>query len=408
MKNIIRHKYLETLWHLRDKNLIKVITGARRVGKSTLMLQFQEQLKEQNPEISILNINMEIPEYRFLAEKSWKDVYDFISQTIRSDSMNYVFLDEIQNIVEFEKLLDGLFVHPKVDLYVTGSNAYLLSSELATLLTGRAFEINLLPFSFVEYLECTGKHDNPDKAFSGYVQTGGFPEAVKLSEVNPVYAYQYLQSVYQSIYENDILKRYKIYSDHTYKAVVNFLMDSIGSAVSPGNIAKILTAAGTRIDNKSVSKYIDILVESFLFYKVNRYDIKGKQHLATQEKYYSVDTGFRNALLGKEFHSDFGHLLENVIFLELRRRNFQVWIGKAAGFEVDFVVRTREGYTQYIQVSQTVQNSETLSRELSPFQKIDDHHEKILITMDYENGSHNGIKQINALEWLLNEKSYFI
>jgi predicted AAA+ superfamily ATPase len=178
-------------------------------------------------------------------------------------------------------------------------------------------------------------------------------------------------------------------------------MDSIGSTVSAGNIAKTLTATGTKIENKSVSKYIEILVESFLFYKVNRYDIKGKQHLATLEKYYSVDTGFRSALLGKELMSDSGHLLENIIFLELLRRSNRVWIGKADNFEVDFVVRTNKGYTQYIQVSQTVQNPDTLSRELAPLRKINDHNEKLLITMDYENGSHNGIKQLNAIEWLL-------
>jgi len=219
--------------------------------------------------------------------------------------------------------------------------------------------------------------------------------------MNPNYAGQYLQSVYKNIFENDILKRYNIYSENSYHNVVQFLIDSIGSPVSPGNIAKILTASGTKTDNKSVSRYIDTLVESFLFYKVSRYDIKGKQHLATREKYYAVDTGFRNALLGKELTSDSGHLLENIIFLELLRRNHQVWVGKAEHFEVDFVVRNSEGYTQYIQVSQTVQNPDTLAREIAPFGKIRDHHEKILITMDYETGSRNGVKQINAVEWLL-------
>jgi predicted AAA+ superfamily ATPase len=346
---------------------------------------------------------MDIPEYRFLAEKNWKEVYDFIVQAIHPDQTNYVFLDEIQNVAEFEKLLEGLFVHPKIDLYVTGSNAYLLSSELATLLTGRAFEINLLPFSFAEYLEIMGKENNLTQAFYNYMQTGGLPEAVKLAETNPNYSYQYLKTVYQNIYENDILKRYRIYSGHSYQAVVNFLIDSIGSPVSSGNIAKVLTTNGIKTDNKSVSKYIEILVEAFLFYKTNRYDIKGKQHLSTQEKYYAVDTGLRNALLGKELTSDSGHLLENIIFLELLRRNNQVWVGKADSFEIDFVVRNEEGYTQYIQVSQTVQNPDTLARELAPFNKIRDHCEKILITMDYENGSRNGVKQINAIDWLLNK-----
>jgi predicted AAA+ superfamily ATPase len=402
MKNIIRHTYLETLSQLCGKNLIKVITGVRRIGKSTLMQQFQHFLIEKNPEISILFINMDVPEYRFLAEKSWKEVYDFIAMALNPDKMNYVFLDEIQNVTEFEKLLEGLFVHPNVDLYVTGSNAYLLSSELATLLTGRAFEISLLPFSFAEYLELTRKQTNPDKAFADYMQTGGFPEAIKLSETNPNYAYQYLQSVYKNIYENDILKRHKIYSEHSYQAVINFLIDTIGSPVSQGNIAKTLTANGIKTDNKSVSRYIEILIDSFLFYKVNRYDIKGKQFLSTQEKYYSVDTGFRNALLGKELTSNSGHLLENIIYLELLRRNNQIWIGKADLSEIDFVVRNRDGYTQYIQVSQTVQHPDTLARELAPFDKIRDHNEKILITMDYETGSRNGVKQVNAIDWLLN------
>ena len=387
--------------HLRDKNLIKVISGVRRVGKSTLMQQFQTLLFSENPETPILSINMDIPEYRFLAEKNWKEVYDFIIQNIKPDKINYVFLDEIQNVMEFEKLLEGLFVHSNIDLYVTGSNAYLLSSELATLLTGRAFEINLLPFSFPEYLELTGKQANPDKYFFNYVQAGGFPEAVKLSEMNPNYAEQYLQNVYKNIFENDILKRYNIYSENSYHNVVQFLIDSIGSPVSATNIAKVLTHSGTKTDNKSVSRYIDILVESFLFYKVNRYDIKGKQHLATQEKYYAVDTGFRNALLGKELTSDSGHLLENIIYLELLRRNYQVWIGKAENFEVDFVIRNEEGYTQYIQVSQTVQSPDTLARELAPFGKIRDHNEKFLLTLDYYTGSRNGVKQINAIEWLL-------
>jgi predicted AAA+ superfamily ATPase len=403
MKNIIRHKYLEMLWQLCGHNLIKVITGVRRVGKSTLMLQFQDFLKEKNPETTILAINMDIPEYRFLAEKNWKVMYDFIMQTIHPDKTNYVFLDEIQNVAEFEKLLEGLFVHPNIDLYVTGSNAYLLSSELATLLTGRAYEINLLPFSFAEYLELTGKQDIPDKSFFNYVQIGGFPEAIKLSETNANYAHQYLKNVYKNIYENDILKRRRINSERSYHSVIQFLIDSVGSTVSSGNIAKVLTATGTKIDNKSVSKYIDILVESFLFYKVNRYDVKGKQYLTTQEKYYSVDSGFCNALLGKELSSNSGHLLENIIFLELLRRNNQVWIGKADNSEIDFVVRNSEGYSQYIQVSQTVHNPDTLSRELAPFNKVRDHYEKILITMDYENGSHNGVKQINAIDWLLNK-----
>ncbi|HNE49799.1 MAG TPA: ATP-binding protein [Chitinophagales bacterium] len=400
MQAIIRKRYLDTLRVLKDKNLIKVATGVRRCGKSTLMAQFQELLRKENSKVSILAINMDMPEFRFLAEKSWKDIYDYIVKNLKKNVTNYVFIDEVQNVSEFEKLLEGLYVHPNIDLYVTGSNAFLLSSELATLLTGRAYEINVLPFSFAEFLEFTGKTANPDRAFADYVRTGGFPEAVRLSVNGNNFANEYLQTVFKNIYENDISKRHTIYGEESYQEVVNFLVDSIGSSVSAGNISKVLTANKKKIDNKTVSKYIDTLVEAYLFYKVNRYDIKGKQHLATQQKYYLVDLGFRNTLLGKELASDVGHLLENIIYLELKRRNNQVWIGKTNNLEVDFVVRNNEGFTQYIQVSQTVQNATTLERELAPFDTIADHHDKLLITMDYDTGTYNGVKKINALDWL--------
>jgi hypothetical protein len=407
MKTIARKRYLETLSVLKDKNFIKVATGVRRCGKSTLMVQFQDLLRKDNGRIPILAINMDMPDFRFLAEKNlptgqagWKKIYDYIIKHLKKNATNYVFIDEVQNVPEFEKLLEGLYVHPNIDLYVTGSNAFLLSSELATLLTGRAYEINVLPFSFAEYLEFTGKDTNPDRAFAEYVRTGGFPEAVRLLAEGNHFANEYLQMVFKNIYDNDISKRYTIYAEESYQEVVNFLIDSVGSSVSAGNIAKVLTANKKKIDNKTVSKYIDTLVEAYLFYKVNRYDIRGKQHLATLEKYYLVDLGFRNALIGKELASDAGHLLENIIYLELKRRNNQVWIGKTNNLEVDFVVRNNQGYTQYIQVAQTVQNATTLERELAPFDSIADHHEKLLITMDYDTGTYNGIKKINALDWL--------
>lgn len=401
MQTLKRKRYLDILRILKDKNLIKVATGVRRCGKSTLMTQFQDLLREENDVVSIVSIHMDMPDFRFLAEKSWKEIYDYIINHLKKNVTNYVFIDEVQNVAEFEKLLEGLYVHPNIDLYVTGSNAFLLSSELATLLTGRAYEINVLPFSFAEYLAFTGKTTNPDREFAEYVRTGGFPEAIKLAADGNHFANEYLQMVFKNIYNNDISKRHTIYAEQSYQEVVNFLIDSIGSSVSAGNIAKVLTANKKKIDNKTVSKYIDTLVEAYLFYKVNRYDIKGKQHLTTQEKYYLVDLGFRNALLGKELVSDTGHLLENVIYLELKRRNYQVWIGKTNNLEVDFIVRNNEGFTQYIQVAQTVQNATTLERELAAFNSIADHHEKLLITMDYEVGTYNGIKKINAIDWLL-------
>lgn len=403
MQNIIRKRELGKLSILKDKNLIKVVTGVRRAGKSTLLLQFQDMLKSENPDVSIISINLDLPDYRFLAEKNWKEVYDFIKDKLRKNVTNYVFIDEIQNIPEFEKLLEGLFVTPNVDLYVTGSNAYLLSSELATLLTGRAYEINILPFSFAEFLEFTGNSANIDRAFAEYIRLGGFPEAIRLSESGKNFAYEYLKTVFQNIYENDIQKRHTIYYDTSYKEVVNFLIDSVGSTVSARNIAGVLTANGKKINNKTVSKYIDTLVEAYLFYKIDRYDIKGKRHLATQEKYYLVDMGLRYALIGKELTADVGHLLENIIFLELQRRNSQIWIGKTNNLEVDFVVRDNNGYTKYIQVAHTVKEPKTLERELAPFNKIPDFNERLLITMDYETGSHKGIKQVNAIDWFIND-----
>ncbi len=401
MQTILRSHYLDVLKVLKDKNLIKVATGVRRSGKSTLMSQFQDVLRAENEAASIISINIDMPDFRFLAEKSWKEVYDYIVELLKNNVTNYVFIDEVQNVKEFEKLLEGLYVHPNIDLYVTGSNAFLLSSELATLLTGRAFEIHVLPFSFAEYISFTGKSNNLDRAFAAYIETGGFPEAVRLSADGNQFTLDYLQMVFNTIFRNDISARRSIYSEESYLEVVNFLIDSIGSNVSATNIANTLKANKKPIDNKTVSKYIDSLVESYLFYRVKRYDIKGKQHLATQEKYYLVDLGFRHALLGKELLSDAGHLLENVIYLELKRRNFQIWIGKTNNLAVDFVVRTKEGFTQYIQVSQTVQHPTTLARELAPLNSISDHHEKLLITMDFDTGTYNGIKKINAIDWLI-------
>ncbi|MFN9378818.1 MAG: ATP-binding protein [Bacteroidota bacterium] len=401
MQTILRSHYLDVLKVLKGKNLIKVATGVRRCGKSTLMSQFQDVLRTENEAASIISINIDMPDFRFLAEKSWKDVYDYIVEQLKNNVTNYVFIDEVQNVKEFEKLLEGLYVHPNIDLYVTGSNAFLLSSELATLLTGRAYEIHVLPFSFAEYISFTGKSNNLDRAFAAYIETGGFPEAVRLSADGNQFTLDYLQMVFNTIFRNDISARRSIYSEESYLEVVNFLIDSIGSNVSATNIANTLKANKKPIDNKTVSKYIDSLVESYLFYRVKRYDIKGKQHLATKEKYYLVDLGFRHALLGKELLSDAGHLLENVIYLELKRRNFQIWIGKTNNLEVDFVVRTKEGFTQYIQVSQTVQHPTTLARELAPLNSISDHHEKLLITMDFDTGTYNGIKKINAIDWLI-------
>ncbi|MCL2182527.1 MAG: ATP-binding protein [Chitinispirillia bacterium] len=399
MSKVIRSGYLETLACLRDRNIIKVVTGARRVGKSTLLAQFQETLLANDPQTPTLSINFDEPVHRALAEEGgWKEVFDSILQSLNPERMNYVFLDEVQNVPQFEKLLVGLFVHPKVDLYVTGSNACLLSSELAAFLTGRTEEVHVLPFSFAEYIKARLYVDSLDKAFGDYLLSGGFPEAVR-TEVG--HSFRYLRALYRSIYERDIKPRYKIHSDISYREVVNFLAGSAGSPVSPGNIAKILTNAGKKIDNKSAAKYISTLTDSYLFYRAGRYDIKGKQALNTLGKYYIVDTGLRNALLGKELLSDQGHLMENAVFFELLRRGNQVWAGKVGSSGIDFVARGLTGRTTYVQVALSVRDGATLARELAPFDKIPDHNEKILITADRENGLRNGIRQIDIVDWLL-------
>ena len=236
------------------------------------------------------------------------------------------------------------------------------------------------------------------------MHTGAFPDAVGLIEAGESYVYEYLQTVFRNIYENDIKKRHTIYHENSFLEVVKFLIDSVGSGVSARNIANVLTSNGKKVDNKTVSRYIDTLVEAYLFYKANRYDIKGKQLLATREKYYLVDLGFRYALLGKELAADAGYLLENIIYLELLRRNYQVWIGKTDDLEVDFVVRDQEGYTKYIQVAYTVKNKKTLERELTPFYKIPDFNERLLITLDLDSGNYNGVKKLNAIDWLLDNK----
>jgi len=318
--------------------------------------------------------------------------------------MNYIFLDEIQQVPQFEKLIDGLHVREDVDLYVTGSNAYLLSGELATLLTGRAFEINVLPFSFREFTQTYKRGAAPlsvERMFADYLQSSSFPQAAALFQLDRSLVTPYLVKCYETILEKDHRKRSSILSKDTFQNVINFVIDSIGSALSPNKIAARLTAEKQKIDGRTVEGYLRMLTDSFLFYRVDRFDIKGKQHLATQQKYYLVDVGLRHALLGKELEGDSGHLLENVVYLELRRRGYQVWLGKIGNREVDFVVRNKAGLTQYIQVAWTVKSPETLARELAPFDAIPDHNGRFLITMDWETGSRNGVRQINAVEWLM-------
>lgn len=401
MKYIERAEYLRTLRELKDKHFIKVITGVRRAGKSTLMQLFREEIIGRVAREQTQSYNFEDPKYNEMAD--WREIYTLIDSKLIKDKPNYIFLDEVQNVPEFEKLLDGLYINENIDLYVTGSNAYLLSSELATLLTGRAYEINILPFSFKEFAQTyTTPVDNNIK-FEHFMRYSAFPQATELMHQNPTLVPNYLRGVYQSILIKDMLPRKQIYAERSFEGVINYVMDSIGSSLSPNSIARTLANENKAVDSRTVNTYLKSLCDSFVLYKAERFDIKGKQNLTTQEKYYTVDLGFRNLLLGKEVGQDAGHLLENVIYLELRRRGNEIWVGKIGEREVDFVARDNEGYLTYYQVAYTVRDETVLERELTPFDKIPDHNPKILITLDPEEVSRRGVRQINAINWLLSD-----
>lgn len=401
MKYIERAEYLRTLRELKDKHFIKVITGVRRAGKSTLMQLFREEIIGRVAREQTQYYNFEDPKYNEMAD--WREIYTLIDSKLIKDKPNYIFLDEVQNVPEFEKLLDGLYINENIDLYVTGSNAYLLSSELATLLTGRAYEINILPFSFKEFAQTyTTPVDNSIK-FEHFMRYSAFPQATELMHQDPTLVPNYLRGVYQSILVKDMLPRKQIYAERSFEGVINYVMDSIGSSLSPNSIARTLANENKAVDSRTVNTYLKSLCDSFVLYKAERFDIKGKQNLTTQEKYYTVDLGFRNLLLGKEVGQDTGHLLENVIYLELRRRGNEIWVGKIGEREVDFVARDNEGYLTYYQVAYTVRDEMVLERELAPFDKIPDHNPKILITLDPEEVSRRGVRQINAINWLLSD-----
>ena len=399
MKYIERVEYLKTLRELKDKHFIKVITGVRRAGKSTLMQLFREEIIGRVAREQTQSYNFEDPKYNEMAD--WREVYTLIDSKLIKDKPNYIFLDEVQSVPEFEKLLDGLYINENIDLYVTGSNAYLLSSELATLLTGRAYEINILPFSFKEFAQTyTTPVDNSIK-FEHFMRYSAFPQATELMHQNPTLVPNYLRGVYQSILIKDMLPHKQIYAERSFEGVINYVMDSIGSSLSPNSIARVLASDNKTVDSRTVHSYLKSLCDSFVLYKAERFDTKGRQNLATQEKYYVVDLGFRNLLLGKEVGQDAGHLLENIIYLELRRRGNEIWVGKIGEREVDFVARDNEGYLTYYQVAYTVRDETVLERELAPFDKIPDHNPKVLITLDPEEVSRRGVRQINAINWLL-------
>ena len=325
---------------------------------------------------------------------------------MQTNKTNYIFLDEVQNISSFEKLVDGLFATENTDIYITGSNAFLLSGELATLLSGRYIEISILPFSFKEYLvarniDLTNKYLNYESLFFDYVNETSLPKGVELREGGYDKIYEYLEAIYTTIIEKDITQRHQINDKRAFANIVKFVASNIGNQLSPSNISKTLRQDGQNIHHFTVEKYLDYLVTSFVFYKVNRFDLKGKKQLATQEKYYLVDVGLLNVLVGKERITERGHILENIVYLELIRRGNKVWTGTSRNTEVDFVCKNSIGEIEYYQVAWQMTNKNTVEREFGALEKINDNYPKYLLTTDSFTQNRSGIKHINVFNWLL-------
>jgi hypothetical protein len=407
---IFRKQYIKKLLAYKDIDLIKVVTGLRRSGKSTLLALYRTELKKLGVQPSqMVSLNFEEFELRkFLNDL--EGLYAHIIGQIDLSKPCYVFLDEVQNVKEFERLVDGLFVKNNVDVYITGSNAHLLSGELATLLSGRYIELSILPFSFNEYLtarqiDISNKYLNYELLFFDFINETSMPKGTALRELGYDKIYEYLEAIYNTIIEKDITQRHQINDKRAFGNIIKFVASNIGNSLSPGNIATALKKDGQIIHNTTVEKYLEYLVTSFVFYKVNRFDLKGRKQLATQEKYYLVDVGLLNVLVGKERTTERGHILENIVFLELLRRGNKIWTGSDRNSKVDFVCKTPTGDMEYYQVAWQMKDEKTIEREFSALEKIKDNYPKYLLTTDGFTQDRNGIRHLNVYHWLLNHKN---
>ena len=399
---IARPRYLERLKSLRDKDLIKVITGIRRCGKSTLLDLFADYLQELGIEKKqIIRLNLEMPEYHHLQD--YMQLYEYIKALLCEDCMNYVFIDEVQMVPEFQRAVDGLYIKKNCDVYITGSNAWLLSGDLATLLSGRYVEIKMLPLSYSEYINAAGtQRTDLLLKYNNYLENSSFPYAFNLTERNDIRSY--LSGIFDSVIVKDIVMRKKITDITALNSVIRFVFDNIGNLTSATSIANTMISGGRKISVHTVDNYLEALTGSFVLYKADRYDVKGKQQLVTGAKYYVADIGLRYFILGNK-NADAGRILENIVYLELIRRGYEVYVGKVGAAEVDFIAIGEDG-EEYYQVAYTVIDTDgkTLERELASLKAIRDHNPKYLLTMDFTpRVSHNGVKQINALEWLLRD-----
>ena len=391
-----RKQYLEKLIKLKDKQVIKVVTGVRRCGKSTLLQQFQSYLKEQGTdEEQIVFLNFEKLENEPLLE--YHALYDYMKERLTPGRMTYIFLDEIQNVPEFQKVVDSLFAMEPTDLYITGSNAHMLSGELATLLSGRYMEIQILPFSFAEYYALTG--GDRREAWNTYFMNGGFPYTAYIEEED--IRRDYLQGIYHTVLLKDIVERKRIQDVTLLESVVRFLFDNVGNIVSAKKIADSLNSYGRKTTSATVENYIRALEESFILYRAGRYDIKGKQHLKSLEKYYLVDQGLRGLLFGNSGR-DIGQILENIVYLELLRRGYQVSVGKVGSHEIDFVAGKGDDRIYY-QVAASILDEQTYEWEITPLKMVKNHYPKYIVTMDEVPMGEDGIRQINVIDFLLED-----
>lgn len=395
---IQREEYLNKLIALKDKKIIKVVTGVRRCGKSKLLEMYRKWLLEQGVEEErIVSINFEDLDFEDLTD--YKKLHTYLKEHLVKDNMTYIFLDEIQNVEQFPKVVDSLYIKDNVDIYITGSNAHMLSNEIATLLSGRYIQIEMLPLSFKEYMISTGSMNDRGIKYVDYLQNSSFPYTLELEGQSDEIR-SYLEGLYNTIVVKDIINHSKISEPMMLKSILKFIFDNIGNPLSSKKIADTMTSSGRRIDTRTVEKYLDALTESYIIYQAKRYNIKGKQYLKTLEKYYVVDIGLRLMLFGSK-QIDAGRILENIVYLELLRRGYDVYVGKVDEFEVDFVAQNGKG-TTYFQVALSVRDEKTLDRELRSLRAIKDHYPKILLTMDDDPEVHyDGIRRINARDWLL-------
>ena len=410
MIRIDRKEYLDFLVKSKDRQIIKVVSGVRRCGKSTLFEIYKDFLLENGvAKNQIISINFEDMDYEELTD--YKKLYEYIKSKMIGDKKNYIFLDEIQHVDKFEKVVDSLFIKENTDLYITGSNAYFMSSELATLLSGRYIELKMLPLSFKEYYQAKLEYEKMEQKenrtlktliqyYNEYIVNSSFPYTLQLdSDLKNIH--EYLSGIYNSVLLKDIVARLKISDVMRLESVVKYIFDNIGNLTSLSKIANTLTSMGRKTDAKTIEKYIRGLTDSLLVHEVSRYNIKGKEFLSTLSKYYVTDLGLRQMILGNR-NIDMGHILENIIYLELLRRKGNVYVGQFDKNEIDFVV-INSNEIEYYQVALTVLDENTLKRELDAFKNIKDNYPKYLITLDdvMVNTDYDGIKVVNALEWLL-------